>query len=256
MEMLSVELFKNSSNLSEIYQWTGFKFAFFSNEEKPRQCHVWVKCRDFLHDAVRGFLMEKQFPIYGFLYDKKSMPPIDVKKMRMLVQPSVKGEEALAQMESALRIINTFERAAKKKPLTKLFKVNDTDNVFAFVGSKPWIDSPFTISLFTFLIRLGFRKLQFANKEELMTALERTSNEERKRGDNDISYLKTTLPYLFAILPRHKDLKFQRDDGTFLMGDQNIDVFHNYGGIVSLCSGQIHDSKIREVYKEIVDPKT
>jgi len=85
--MKEVVWFPTSGNLSEEYQKLGFEFAFMSANYE--QCHTFVKCRDFLQDAVLWQLEGKKKSIYNFIYDPAKQPPIDLEKMRMLVRIKV-----------------------------------------------------------------------------------------------------------------------------------------------------------------------
>lgn len=240
LKKVKVEFWTRRVSLCEIMQPTGILFAFLSSKDNGyKQCHTWIKCRDFLQDAVRNHITGNNESIYGFSYDPKTDPPIDMDRMRMLVtrKLSAKKEGASEELreiiKSALSIIHRVEKHGKIKPLTKLYLASGKDDVYIFMGSKDWMDSSFMISLYTFLIRLGAKTKgkEFKTKKELDSAL---GDLAKKSGDHDIGYLKSILPYIYKVVNNRKDLKLVKEDGvlTFAAG---INTFHNYSGVVSLC---------------------
>lgn len=237
-----VELYPDSGHLSEIYQSTGFKFAFLSSpEDGLKMCHPWIKCRDFLNDAMRNQITGKKDQIFGFSYVPGSNPTIDTKRMRMLVKrDAAKGEENVLantheMMLDAFNLLRFFERREKMKPITKLEAVEGHEGLYVFTSSSEWILSPFMISLYTFLIRLGAKKIKFKTGEELEAELKKIADMPEQYGDHDIQYLKIVYPHLSKILHRRAVLGYQKPDGKTLFETASIDTFHNYTGIVALC---------------------
>ena len=89
MPKTKVEWWKANGGLAEIYQSTHLQFAFLSApKDGSKQCCAWSKCRDFLHDALRTKITGVKSSIYGFVYDVKTHPPIDLRRTRMLVKKS------------------------------------------------------------------------------------------------------------------------------------------------------------------------
>ena len=66
---------------AEEYQVTGFHYAFMSTDGK--MCHHWIKCRDFLQDALRNQLTGRSDAIYSFAYKPGKDPEVDTKTTRM-----------------------------------------------------------------------------------------------------------------------------------------------------------------------------
>lgn len=239
LEEIKVDFWRNISHLSEIYQPVGMQYAFLSKDNK--QCHPWIKCRDFLHDALRSCITGKVESIYGFQYNPKTDPPLDLEKMRVLVKRQATRDLGAAadtekMMYLALNIVQLVERECGISPLSKLYKVADAADIYVFEGSKDWMESTFMISLYTYLIRLGGKKIEFKSKEEFDKRLEDICAGKITTGmsDHDVSYLKSVKPFLYKMVKKRKDLRYEIDGKRFLNGS-SIGSFHNYTGIVSLC---------------------
>jgi hypothetical protein len=261
MKFLSVEIepFKSQGKeaLSEIYQKTGIQFAFATarpaDKGSAKQCHEWILCRDFLNDAALAQHVNSHKGIYGFNFYPGTNPPVDFKNMRVLVRKrerDIKLEETEQFIESALKIVNHFEVECGIKPKTKVRRVSNIEGTFLFIGSSEWMDSPFMISLYTFLIRLGTRKPVFETKEELAAKLEAISKEPHDRGDTDINYLKSTRLYLYDIITNRKKYSFVKPDGSILMSEYQIETFHNSTGIVALTNNMVPERELKYLFKK------
>jgi len=262
-KLVEVEWFKNPKSLSEIYQQTGMIFTFVTTpKDGNKMCHEWAKCRDFLHDAVRAQLTGNGCSIYGFTFDPKKNPNIDTKKMRMLVSKhGLKKDEVPAfrdKMVSALALINHFEKQAKIS-LTKLQEVDAKGSskgaVFLFTGPRMWMSSPFLVSMYTFLLRLGDKELKFKNAGELKKEL-KALHERSKTGkinDNDASYLGASWNKMHDIV-KHRVKLFPKSKGVhdIYWKEFNISSFHNNAGIRSLALGSTPDKELNQRVKEIV----
>jgi hypothetical protein len=160
--------------------------------------------------------------------------------MRILVKRSSTEKDASKNtkeiMASALAMINCMEETSKIKPLSVIHQVAPVANekdVYIFEGASDWMESTFMISLYTFLIRLGGKKIAFKDKEELDTKLKELTKS--STGDHDLSYLKTSLPYIYKILEKRKELKYVKEGDNHFLKSSPIGLFHNYTGIVALC---------------------
>lgn len=258
----TVEWFKAPKGLSEIYQQTGMLFTFISSPEKgSKVCHEWVKCRDFLHDAVRSQITNTPCAIYGFTFGPEKNPPIDLKKMRMLVSKDGLKEEDIAgfakKMQAGLSLVNHFEKHAKVS-LSKLEEIDSKGSnkkaVYMFTGPQMWMISPFLISMYTFLIRLGDKEMAFENVAELKEKLKGLHDafKEGKLADNDANYLGKSWDKLHMIIKNRTKL-FPKKDGVhdIFHGAYNINSFHNYGGIWSLASCQTPDLPLNDRVREL-----
>ncbi len=258
----TVEWFKAPKSLNEIYQQTGMLFAFVSSPEKgSKVCHEWVKCRDFLHDAVRAQITNTPCAIYGFTFNSSTNPNIDLKKMRMLISKDGLKEDNVAgfkkKMEAGLALVNHFESHAKVS-LSKLEEVDpkgsNKKEVYSFVGPQMWMTSPFLISMYTFLIRLGDKEIVFKDGDELVQKF-KGLNDEHKGGkiqDNDANYLGKSWDKMHLIIKNRTKL-FPKKAGVhdIFHGPYNINSFHNGGGIWSLSSCQTPDSDLNNRIMEL-----
>ena len=241
MAEIDVEFWTKKQYLCEIGQVTGIHYAFVSPEsDGSKQCHHWIKCRDFLHDALRSHHTGKVENIFGFSYEPKTNPPLDLEKMRMLFKrntsasDSKTSENTRDMAKAGLALVCHMEKHGGIEPLSKLYRTSGDKDVYMFEGSPEWMESTFMISLYTFLIRLGAKKMVFKDKEDLDSQLENLKPS-TSGCDNDINYLKIVRPFLHKIVEERKNFKYVKEDGKRLLADKSVSVFHNYTGIVSLC---------------------
>jgi len=233
---IEVELWTKESYFSEIGQAIGVRYAFLSPEKDGnKQCHGWIKCRDFLQDAFRWHHAGNNGQgIFGFSYEPKDDPPLDTEKMRMLVDYTA-GKPDKATLDCTISILKLMESHGGIEPQTKILGVKDHDNIYVYEGAKDWMGSSFMISMYTFLIRLGARKIPFKNKEELDSELRKISESPAEGGDNDVNYLKTVLPFLYKIIENREKLLYIKGKSKPFLSGQSINMFHNYSGVVSLA---------------------
>lgn len=254
-----VNWFKGKLHLSEIYQEVGMVFAFCSNSDDPlKSCHPWVKCRDYLHDAVRTQLTGEISRIYGFEFDKESNPPVDLNNMRMFVSMSdyskERHEEYEAVIKDGLKLVNYFEELAGET-LSYVEEVDPKGSnkpiAFLFTSPKMWLSSPFLISMYTLLLRSGYKHItQFSNEEQFLSLI---NNSDKK--DNDHKYLSCCGNILHSIIKNRSKLFEVNEDGwhKLFFAANTINTFHNNCGIVSLAQGISPD---KEVNNKVMALKT
>jgi hypothetical protein len=255
---VEVEFYPSEGGLNEIYQQTGFHFAFVSSpKEGSKQCHKLVKCRDFLHDAVRAKHQGNSCSIFSFNYNANTDPAIDMRRMRMLVQkPDLKPEEAKdfeEKMRNGLKLLNHYEKMAKVS-LSKLYKVKAKDKndrvkkeAWLFIGPVFWMKSPYLTSMYTYLIRLGDKKFEFTDHKSLVKDMERIMEEFKAagKGDNDIEYLSVCKDTMDKVVKKAGQLLFRGEKVDPILDSKvGIGSYHNRGGIYSLCSGHPVDKEI------------
>lgn len=257
MKKIDVSVWTKKQNLCEIYQVIGTQYAFLSPDNV--QCHPWIKCRDFLHDALRCHITGKKDGIYGFTYNPGTNPPLDLKKMSLMVKREPNKDESKASentkemIDSALDILQCVEKYSGIKPLSDIYRTTKNEDIYVFKGSADWMGSTFMISLYTFLIRLGAKKIKFENRKELNSKLKKLCAGKMVNKDNDINYLKTVLPFIYKIAEKRKELRYVREDGKRLFDGQTINLFHNYTGIVSLAKQAVkkdlgsNDAKLKDL---------
>ena len=261
MTKRKVNYFKKKVDLCEIYQSVAMKFSFASEQNKIiTQSHEWVQCRDFLHDAVKAMLIEKSSPIYNFAFEVKKNPPIDLKKMKMLVsQKGLKnGRSFRSNLTSALKLINYYESLIGEDLSTIKQVQGDVETDYKFVwlltGPKFWISAPHLISLYTFLLRLGHKHITFKTGKELKKKFKQIVA--KNNADNDSKYLRDLWDKLDSIiLNNNKIVTYQLSGFSSLyFVKMSINTFHNNSGIVSVCKAatwsEEFNKKLKNIFKE------
>lgn len=264
-KLTEVQWFKNPQHLNEIYQQTGIMYAFASlQNEGLTQCHEWVKCRDFLPDAVRSQITGKRCTIYGFTFDPENNPNIGLDKIKMLVSKGKLKKPGIPvfkkKIKSSLKLLNHFEDIAGV-PKTKVVMVDESGQkkykaIFLFSGPPMWLSSPFLVSMYTFLIRLGDKELKFTNNEELEKGLKSlvSKQEGGKLNDNDACYLKNSWNKMKLIIENRSELFSEKDNvhDVYWKG-YSINEFHNRSGLNSLTKYCTMDRDLNTVMKKFMD---
>jgi hypothetical protein len=269
MAKIDVKWLPKEGGLSEIYQTTQMQFAFLSSpEDGNKQCHKFVLCRDFLHDAVRWYLLKMKDSIYGFAYSGTSNPPIDMEMMRMMAtKKGLTPKDAAVfakKMRLAKKMVNFYEKMAGWK-LSTLSKIDSKDKnriVWLFKGPKEWLMSPFLVSMYTFIIRLGDKTehLKFKSEKDLAKAFKAVSDDPSKfnvggHSDNDATYLRTCYDKLSLVIKNHKELFFEEGEEDPIYRDKNVgkQSFHDRGGIVTLCRFNTPHQKLNDKFKALYE---
>jgi len=257
LKEVGVTLWKESYYFSEISQPTGIYYAFVSPEaDGYRQCHGWIKCRDFLHDALRGHITGHEEHIYGFTYKPKVYPPLDLENMRIIVKRIASSSESNTSenfkqmMQTALSLIHAAEKHGNIAPPSTLGVTMENKDFYVFEGATDWMGSTFMISLYTFLIRLGYYKIAPKDESELEAKLDEILNKGRA-SDHDMGYLRATKPYIIKIIKNRGVLKYVKEGEKRLFDSRSIDTFHNYTGIVSLCNEVYGLEELNSLAKQI-----
>lgn len=260
----------------EIYQQTGIQFAFLS--EKGEQCHPFVLCRDFLHDAVKAHVNKNSWKIYGFEYIHGKYPAIDMKAMRMVVrkkiftaktsEPSSASKKSIEKfiddMDYSLRLLNHYEDIGRI-PKSGIDETVDPINnpVFIFTGSPIWLSNTFFISMYTYLIRLGDKDVDFKSDKDLMAGYKTlmntyakpgtTVNKDQKPHDNDIGYLRNNWNKLKLVMENREEL-FGTEEVHPMFFDKSIQssTFHDRCGIFNLCSYASYSKVLNDKLKKMV----
>lgn len=257
---IKVKWFNKSSNLNEIYQRTQIQFAFMSApKEGSAQCHPFVLCRDFLHDAGRCAWLKTNCNIYGFKFRYNKNPKLDLKRTRMLVtKKTLKKDDEIAnfhkRMITALNLLNHYEKMAGWTK-TKLYRVkDDVQKAWLFNGTGMWMKSPFLISMYSFLIRLGdkFDTLTgFKNNSDLKKRFKTVSRLENKGRDNDIGYIAYSWDKMDKIIKNYNELFFAGGRPDVVFSTKETGIFHDYSGILSLCRNQTPSDALNKLTKEL-----
>jgi hypothetical protein len=253
-----------TKNYCEEYQVTGFHYAFMSADNK--MCHHWIKCRDFLQDALRNQLTGRADQIYSFHYQPGKDPKVGTKTTRMLVKrvPAPVNKAAEQEfddmMKSALKLVNHYERAHKFTPRSTLIKAKHSGKdqyVYLFRGPGIWSQGAIMIAIYTFLIRLGHFKPTFKDEASLLKEYDRIMKDPKQA--NDTKYLKTVHKNLHLAL-EHRDKHLFKGPGwktgdKVLFHDSVMSSFHHHSGIVSLSQFNTPEKGLNETFKKIFSQK-
>lgn len=229
-----------TERLSEIHQDVDMKFAFIN--KKGEQCCSLLKCRDFLHDAVKVMHTGKPVSIYEFKYTPDH-PPIDLDQMHMLsCYPDADDYTFKKGMECALDLFNAIERHNNLELSTLQF--HKLDHYYAeFTSPVYWQYSSYMVSLYTLLMRACMEMPVVKSYKDVIPALTKIAKEQ---GGNDGHYLTTCISKL--------DYIFNNTEKLFGVGyhksyfdDASTQTFHDYAGIVSLCNGDVYDDELSYV---------
>lgn len=259
-----VKNFPSPKSLNEEYQVTGFFFAFVTSpQEGLRQCHEWVKCRDFLPDAARAQITGDAFNIYNFKFSKRN-PPIDLTKMRMLVSKERLDDKNIPDFKNkiaaALKLLNHYERLGGM-PLTRVEEV-DLEKpekyklIYMFTGSSEWMKSPILISMYSFLIRLGDKEISFKTHKELLEKFKALTSGPGQ--DNDIRYLKSSWNYMKDIVVNRANLFKAKDRKGFhdvFYKEIRKESFHDRMGLRALGLKTTADNELNERMRKLVGGK-
>jgi hypothetical protein len=238
-----IQWWSDKASLNEIYQTTGIEFAFLSApKDGNKQCHPWVKCRDFLHDALRSTVNEDSCGIFGFKYNYAKNPHLDLSRTRMLVRKNFvpKGKETVVsfhqKMLSAKRILNHYEKLVGTT-LTRLTRTTDDKGgtVWVFTGPSFWQRAPYLVSMYTFIIRLGDKDIKFKDSAGLLESFKKLKT--REGTDNDQKYLCDNFDKMHLVISNWNELFYEDKKIKESLFDKEIPLgrYHNNAGINSLC---------------------
>lgn len=245
---------------SEEYQVTGIHYAFMSSDRK--MCHHWIKCRDFLQDALRNQLTGRTDSIYSFRYDPVKDPKIDTETTRMLVRRAPTPDTADKKREfdeimaSALNLLHHYEKKyGLGEPSTLVRARNNGTDLYSYLFLSPgvWSQGPVMIAIYTFLIRLGYFKPSFKDDKGLMKAYEKIVNISPKT--NDTRYLATVYKKLDRALEHMDEHLFKpkcwKKGDKIRFQDDQIEAFHHHSGIVSLAQLNTSSAEINNRFRKI-----
>ncbi len=245
---MKIKWFSSKNNLCEIYQQVNVQFAFLSPENM--QCHDWIKCRDFLHDAVKAHLNKIKWQIYGFVYEYGVNPPIDMKHMKMLMRKPAKGKKAEKEFKDihtrALALLHHYEDMMGISK-SEIVETEDQNGYPAaiYIGDPIWMCSPFLVSAYTFFMRMGDKDISFTCNKSLMSEYEKVIKNGAK--DNDTTYLKAMWNKLDIVFKNTDKLFGKKKIHPLFMDEKTpTGTFHDTCGIYSLCAYRSPDKKGHE----------
>jgi hypothetical protein len=257
MTLRKIEWFKDNQNLAEIYQDVSMKFAL-ANEinGKIKQCHAWVKCRDFIPDVIRGSLTKNNISIYGLKYvPSKHVPVCKNKTMLLITMDGVEPRGFRVKLNQAMLMINRYENMAGKD-IGKLMKVSGNKtykHVWLFSGPKMWTAHPHMMSLLTLLFRIPVQfkneKYSKMNNSEIYESIIKNN----KNASNNRRYISAIKDVVDSVVKYVNMFPVDKEGMSKSYTDNNIQLgrFHNDLGIVSVCCKTSADKKVNDVVNEI-----
>lgn len=138
----------------------GLEFALLSkNYEQISQL---AYCKDFLQDSIHGYLSDQFVEIYGFTYDPKKSPAVDLETTRILFTNYKDKEFGDKLFNKCLPLIHQVEDKLKIKKKTVAMRCAKAPSAYRFSGvwiiegDQRWQMAPPMLSFYAFLIRIGF----------------------------------------------------------------------------------------------------
>lgn len=225
-----------SSKPSQIYS-TGLEFCFVNS--KNEQCHEFVYCKDFLQDAIHGFLNNKIASIYSFSYDPNSMPSLLLAKTKIALC-NAQDKNFLSKIENVLDFLHQIETHLKLKKTKAITCSNPPKSyksgVFIVRGSSRWQEAPPMLSLYTLLLRAGFTHKKGENYTKTIEDL--VTGKTKPYQSNDADYLAQGKKGIDKILEKGYRKLFYSDIKRNYPANVPIGTLHNSFGIVGFSSNQ------------------
>jgi len=227
-------------SLDEIYQPVEIRVAFLS--ENDRQCHCFVKCKDFLSDIlVHTFQDAPHVSVYKFNYDKREDEPLCLHTTRLLVEIPEDVDDST--IPRAVSLLNRLEQEMNVSLTTAKEVYGWKNRVFLFESDDVWQSSPTMISTYVSLIRFcagNFDPNEGTIEEALRKGVEvqwREGEDDRETNLNntDVRYIKEAIPVLMKLLTKDRiSMAFDSFDYT----DYDMrDVIHENCGLLSYANG-------------------
>lgn len=263
MKPFKVEWLPQDS-LSEIYQKTGYQFALLSApKDGNKQACSFMLCRDFLQDAVAAFTTKGSCSIYGFKYAYGKHPPLDMVRVRMLVtkdglSSKANRERFRRELKAGQSLVNHYERLAGVSMSTMRKVTDSSKHVWRFRGPGLWMKSPFLISMYSFLVRIG-DKVDivdgFKDTPDLVERLKKVSQGSSAGDDHDVNYLGNSHDKMHILMSNLNDLLFNGGKDKL---DKNFKhatgTMHSRCGIDSLCRfgspDETLNNRLKKLYQE------
>ena len=257
MAILQIDKFVTGRKPAEIYQTVAIQFAFLSDSKDGyRQCHEFIRCRDFLQDCVFATVNKCLSSIWGFTYDYKVNPPLDLNHMKMLIKNPPKlydkpltSSDIEKATKSALKLLNHYEKMAGLPMSIAVDATDGTDDFKLFIGPKRWMESSVLVSLYSFLIRLGYKNLKFKTNKGLVVEYKKLIDDTTK-SENDIRYLKSCYDKMDVLMKNQSKLFSSRIEDNYPKGTSTGSL-HDRGGVYSLCCFNMFNKDLVERFKKL-----
>ena len=263
------QLLKIKAYGSDMYQSYLTRFSLITNPDEGRkQVGSFLSCRDHVNDSLRNFVHKKS---NSTIYSYGSNPPIDMNKLRLLINKNFETEEYREifrnNIFSAKRLLNFYEKIAGWGQ-SKITTVNHSEfkyNVWLITGPKEWLSYSNLTSMITLLLRIIGRHgpIEFSNNEDVerwfCNLMEKYQGEVRSGIYNLDSDIDSLLPHcwdkFYMIMKYNEEIFTQPIEEAYPARGE----FHGYGGISQLCKfntlNKILDANMNKVYDNFIKTK-
>ena len=218
------------------------QFALLTNNNVV--CTCFSSCQSYISDLYRGvFRNSWEGTLYNPMgYSLTQDHKVSLDKYRLCV-----AMKAATHARKAQRLLRMFERHGKIFPLTNLFSVKGRPNLYVFESSFEWAASPFTISLYSLLVRISESGIINAVKTCFVSSCEKFLAAPDIIS-NSTGYLRSSLKYLFNILPNRNEISYAKYNN---FPGHDYSSFHGYG-VVALCSAYVKEEELKQFCNEVI----
>jgi hypothetical protein len=228
--------FPQKQNLNEIYS-SGMQYAMVSRVGEL--CTPFIHCRDYINEAIWATLHQKPASIYGFTYNPKTMPPIDLENIRLLLVNS-QDKSLIEKANNVIEFINQFEKHLHLDLSVAEVVTDGIPNKYngglLIVGSGRWQEAPPLLSMYTLLLRVGFtHKIGDSWENTINNILNGSVAPYQKNDKNYLVSAKKAIDDIMKI--GYRPFFYVEPKKNY---PENIDIgtLHNSSGIVGFSSGQ------------------
>lgn len=222
---------------AQIYS-KGFEFAFMSRRPRARifrQATTFVYCKDFLHDALWGFLHGKSVSIYDFKYNPKKDEPLNLDRTALAFRNTAykgKATDFHDKRAACLEFLQAVDQKLGFRPSQVHRIPHDGGPCWLILGDKRWQHSPTMLSFYSLLIRVGFFHQEGDKPEETISRAEKGKikiSSSGYAGNKDCSYVKQARKGIDLILKHGISIfhKSQRDN--FPRSVDTYELHDNFG---------------------------
>ena len=274
---LKVKVSTGEYGATDFYGNDRISFSFCTPVKKgvTQQCVSWKTCRDYMQDSLRCAVLNENIESDSNGYYPGKNPPIDFKKIRMLVSSEAKSlateKDWWYYFKKGIyfgkRIINFYEKTYGFKTQTRITEVqcHNRNKCWMLIGPDEWVNNPHLLSLFTLLLRVGTA----IGKSELNGEKMHVDIGQKFNTNEEVLKVYKTITSTNHILDRFI-IDNCKDKLHVLMGHRN-DIFkditpeelfpkaagyyfHSTGGINSLCSFNSSNETVNKRFRNLVIP--
>lgn len=239
---------------AQIYS-QGLQYSLVNKNHE--QCTPLIFCKDFLQDAIHGSLHNQQASIYGFTYNPKTMPKLDMDRVRIVVVNN-SDKKFSERIPGVIDLLNQAEKRLKMKP-TAVYEVSNPPKAYAktgayfFSGSGMWLNAPPLVSMYSLLLRVGFSHVVGV---DLLKTLRGVANGKIKQyQSSDQSQMAGALKGMERIFEKGYRKFFYIDTAKNYPKSASIGTMHGSSGIVAFSGGSTKGLCKYWTRKSIDNPK-